>query len=321
MIADNHGALNEELLLVPCLITMDSKELLIGINAQKIMGIVEYGGISSLPSSHFPFIGLLDNHEEAVPVMDLSMILNDPALDLANKSEIIAAETAQSSGVLPSNYQIQKNGHDKTKIVICELCGLVVGILVNATFRIESLKSSQILHIPKIFENYAKCMFTGLFYYRNSFLYLLDLEGILNRLGLLNPEEINENNHTVKYSELAGKSILIVEDSKVFRHQITKLLEENGMNCIVANDGQEGLEKFKATPDKIDLIITDIEMPRMNGIEMARKIHEECKTIPILFSSSISNPALIAEIKAEHGYFLVKFQPQEVLNQLRHMLS
>lgn len=321
MIADNHGALSEELLLVPCLIVIDSKELLIGINAQKIMGIVEYGGISSLPSSHFPFIGLLDNHEEAVPVMDLSMILREPVIDLVNNSEIIAAEIAPSPGALPANYQVANSSHDKTKIVICQLCDMIVGILVNATYRIESLKSNQILHIPKIFENYAKCMFTGLFYYRNSFLYLLDLEGILNRLGLLNLEEINQNNPSVKYSELAGKSVLIVEDSKVFRHQITKLLGENGMNCIVANDGQEGLEKFMAAPDKIDLIITDIEMPRMNGIEMARKIHEECKAMPILFSSSISNPALIAEIKAEHGYFLVKFQPQEVLNQIQHMLS
>jgi len=71
-------------------------------------------------------------------------------------------------------------------------------------------------------------------------------------------------------------TILYVEDDKAIREEMQETLEEFFQQVIVAKDGQEGLEKFSSYNEKFhsypDLVITDIRMPRLNGIEMSKKI-------------------------------------------------
>ena len=303
----------ENLLLVPCLITVEAHEIFVGINAHKILSIVECTHLSSLPSSHFPFIGIHDNHQEAVPVMDLVSVFKHHAKNLIHE----LSETSLDEAIAPIPH-IQAP-HDK--IVICHLCNMTVGILVQSTYRIEDIKSDQVIPIPKVFENHPNCMFNGLYHYRGNFLYLLDLEGILDRLGLVQTVAMDTKQLPINTNQFAGKTVLIAEDSKVFRHQMTEFLLKNGFKCVVAKDGQEGLEKFLESPQSVDVIISDIEMPRMNGIEMVRRIQEITSNIPVLFNSSISNPALITEIENRHGCFLVKFKPDEILTTLAKLMS
>lgn len=302
----------ENLLLVPCLITVESCEIYVGINAHKILSIVECTNLSALPSSHYPFIGIHDNHNEAVPVMDLVSIFEHQAQDLLQK-----LSKTPSDKVIECIPRIQAP-HDK--IVICHLCNMTVGILVQSTYRIEDIKSDQVIPVPKVFENHPNCMFNGLYHYRGNFLYLLDLEGILDRLGLVQTAALDTKQSSININQFAGKTVLIAEDSKIFRHQMIKFLLKNGLKCVVAKDGQEGLEKFLEAPQSFDVIISDIEMPRMNGIEMVRRIQEITPSIPVLFNSSISNPALIAEIQKRHGCFLVKFKPDEILATLTKLM-
>jgi CheY-like chemotaxis protein/chemotaxis signal transduction protein len=320
MVANEHAAENENFLIVPCLIIVDSQAMLVGINAQKIIGVVEYERISCLPASHLPFIGLYDHHQEAVPVMDLSLVLKQPDMNLAQSISNISTVPLIDAEFAKHVEQIKR--YNQTKIIICQLLNMAVGILVHATYRIESLKSSQILNVPKILENSEFCMLSGLFHYRNQFLYLLDLEGILARLGLLNLPKDDDISDSLSSNSFSNKTVLIVDDAKIFRYQLSKLLSKHGIHCIEAVDGQDGYEKFMQEPDKFDLIFTDFEMPRMGGLEMARKIRNEAgNSIPIVFNSSISNPALIAEISAEYGCFLVKFQPEEIIKKLYELLG
>lgn len=317
MNTNKSGELIEDLLLVPCVITVESRELLVGINAHKILSIVEYKKLSLLPSSHFPFIGIYNNNQQAVPVLNLSKILEHPVHSIATDQQ----DHIDKNNNQPELPTINFNPANNDKIAICHLCDMVVGILVQATYRIETIKSEQIVAVPKIFENHPNCMFNGLHYYKDKFLYLLDLEGILERLNLFTPSGSNDQESCISDNKLIGKTVLIAEDSKVFRHQITKFLSAQGLKCIIAKDGKEGLDKFLATPNDIDIIISDIEMPYMNGIEMIRHIREVAPNIPVLFNSSISNPSLIAEIKKRHGCFLVKFNPEEVLRNITHYLN
>ncbi len=319
MAVQEHSTENENFLMVPCLIIADSQAMLVGINAQKIIGVVDYERISCLPASHLPFIGLYEHHQEAVPVMDLSLVLKQPDMHFSQ-----LAPSSPTNSLLDSEFakhveQIKR--YNQTKIIICQLLNMVVGILVHATYRIESLKNSQILSVPSILENSAFCMLNGLFPYKNQFLYLLDLEGILAHLGLLNLPNNETISASSSSSSMAGKTALVVDDAKIFRYQVSKLLSAQGMHCIEAVDGQDGYEKFMQQPDKFDLIFTDFEMPRMGGLEMARKIRGEASTIPVIFNSSISNPTLIAEVAAEYGCFLVKFQPEEIIKKLHELFG
>lgn len=74
--------------------------------------------------------------------------------------------------------------------------------------------------------------------------------------------------------------LLLVEDSQFFRNQVKKLLEQEGFSCAVAEDGVEALallssEDAKQHPFKA--VISDIEMPRMDGLELARQLRQENK--------------------------------------------
>lgn len=68
--------------------------------------------------------------------------------------------------------------------------------------------------------------------------------------------------------------ILIVEDSRTFRQQLTITLESRGYRVVTAEDGEEGLMMLKANPDVV-MIITDVNMPNMDGLEMVGRIKKE----------------------------------------------
>ena len=81
--------------------------------------------------------------------------------------------------------------------------------------------------------------------------------------------------------------ILVVDDSMVIRKMINKILSEVGHEIIQAEDGKEGLELFGSTV--FDLVITDINMPIMNGFELSEKIREsegQACDVPIIVIST-----------------------------------
>jgi len=87
---------------------------------------------------------------------------------------------------------------------------------------------------------------------------------------------------------MAMRNILLVEDDRDLRDLYTLLLEEWGFTVTGARDGEEALARASGlTPD---LIITDVTMPRMNGLELCRRLHqdERLREIPVLIHSSDS---------------------------------
>jgi len=88
--------------------------------------------------------------------------------------------------------------------------------------------------------------------------------------------------------KLLSLSILYVEDDKLTRSVFIKILKKLVDTLHVAEDGQEGLELFNAL--EIDLIITDITMPRMDGLEMTAAIRKIDKNIPIIITTAYNDP-------------------------------
>ncbi|MCX6720511.1 MAG: response regulator [Candidatus Staskawiczbacteria bacterium] len=84
-----------------------------------------------------------------------------------------------------------------------------------------------------------------------------------------------------------GKKILVVEDDKDFASILKTKFTTEGFVVVTAGDGQEGLEV--AEREKPDLIITDVLMPIMDGIEMAKKIREANKNVLILILTNIQD--------------------------------
>jgi two-component system, cell cycle response regulator DivK len=88
----------------------------------------------------------------------------------------------------------------------------------------------------------------------------------------------------------ATYNILVIEDYSDTRQLISMLLKKRGYNVIEAEDGMEGF--LKATGTKPDLIIMDLALPQMDGIEAARRIHETPKLshVPIIALSAYLTP-------------------------------
>ena len=92
---------------------------------------------------------------------------------------------------------------------------------------------------------------------------------------------------------LKNISILYVEDESDVREFTSKLLSSLLKNVFTAENGQDGLDLYKENINTIDLIVTDINMPKMNGIAMCEKIRELNKEIPIVLTSAHNDTAFL----------------------------
>ncbi len=102
-------------------------------------------------------------------------------------------------------------------------------------------------------------------------------------------------------------SILYVEDDDVMRTELSSLLTNFFAQVFTASDGLEGLETFKQNQKKIDLIISDINMPNMSGIDMIKEIREFNKEVGVIFSTAYSDKEfLIDSIKLKVVNYTVK---------------
>lgn len=95
-------------------------------------------------------------------------------------------------------------------------------------------------------------------------------------------------------------TILIAEDSKFFRNQVKGYMTEVGYKVVEAEDGIEGWNKLVAHGDEISMLVTDIEMPNMNGFELTQKIRSDDKygRIPIIALTTLASAEDVARGKA-----------------------
>lgn len=102
-----------------------------------------------------------------------------------------------------------------------------------------------------------------------------------------------------------NKKILIVEDDKDFLSILEIKFASEGFSVATAGNGEEGV--IAAEKEKPDLIISDVLMPKMNGIEMANKIKETNKTALFLFLTNTKDADYAGKIKKSGGFdYLIK---------------
>ena len=105
--------------------------------------------------------------------------------------------------------------------------------------------------------------------------------------------------------ELKRLTLLYVEDEEVTRNTFLRSLNRMFGKVLTAKDGLEGLEVFKQ--EKIDLILTDINMPKMTGLELAIEVKAIRKNIPIIILSAYNDSNFLMQtIEVGINYYLVK---------------
>ena len=118
-----------------------------------------------------------------------------------------------------------------------------------------------------------------------------------------------------------NKTLLYIEDDEFSRIATIELFEDFFKQIIVAKNGKEGLELYNA--NKIDVIITDLNMPIMGGDIMVEKIREIDKNIPILIFSAYNEEKILNKLESFdiQGYLFKPMQFEQISNQLIKIFS
>ena len=118
------------------------------------------------------------------------------------------------------------------------------------------------------------------------------------------------------------KKILIVDDSESIREVVSFTLENEGFEVLIANDGTDALKFLDGR--EIDMIITDLHMPEMDGITLIKHVREmeAYQRIPILFLTTESQTAKKMEAKEAGGtgWIIKPFVPAKLIAALQKVL-
>ena len=212
-------------------------------------------------------------------------------------------------------------------VIVMEFLREVIGILVHEAKRIRRIKWTDIKKPPASIDEKLGGKVVGVIEIEDGqLLLLLDFEGILDELGMIKVFHVEDETSYNQSNE--HFTILILDDSPVARKIIKKILTKDGHTVIEAQSGIEGLqilEEIKKEAeaegvditDKIQLIISDIEMPGMDGLTFTRKVKEDpvLSKIPVVINTSLSDKATVDKTKFVNAdAHLVKFDTKDLLH-------
>ncbi|TAN24591.1 MAG: response regulator [Acidobacteria bacterium] len=121
----------------------------------------------------------------------------------------------------------------------------------------------------------------------------------------------------------AKETVLLAEDEEIVRRLVVELLLRAGFQVLAAANGELALETARTYAGPIHLLISDVAMPAMTGLELARRIGNLYPQIKILLVSGYSDPAAIDDLKQQAGFAYLRkpFTPQMLLEQARALLE
>ena len=114
--------------------------------------------------------------------------------------------------------------------------------------------------------------------------------------------------------------ILVADDEPLIRNLVTLLMQREGYFVLSAADGHEGLELSRKYPGLIDLLITDVNMPRMNGTDLCGHLMEERPGIKVLVMSGADMSEIVSQ-NANMPFLPKPFDGQTLKARVRAILA
>lgn len=118
------------------------------------------------------------------------------------------------------------------------------------------------------------------------------------------------------------KTVLLIDDARAVRSVYAEVVRQAGFQAQTASSAEEALQYIvnNGTPD---LIVTDIKLPGISGLEFCKRFRKVAKHTPVLVMSALSDKGLVAEAKTAgvQGWLLKPVEPEYFLNKLKSVLG
>jgi two-component system chemotaxis response regulator CheV len=204
--------------------------------------------------------------------------------------------------------------------VVTEFNRTVQGFLVAAVDRIVNIAVEDVLPPPDV--GAGATQLTAVTRYQNELIQIIDVEKVL--------ADVNGATITVSPELVASAgprqstraAVLVVDDSRVARNQISGVLDQLGLDCTLMPDGRQALRHLKdlsdrgeRASDRYSVVISDIEMPDMDGYTLTTEIRRDprLRDLFVILHTSLSgifNNAMVARVGADR--FVPKYTPNEL---------
>ncbi|MGH8157265.1 MAG: chemotaxis protein [Rhodanobacter sp.] len=262
-------------------------EQLFGINVFKVREVLRRPPLERMPGMHALLAGTCDYRGQTIPVIDLAAALGyAPLLDVESAHLMVTEFSRSMQGFLVAD--LQHMVHCEGDSLVAPPSTLGFGARVNAVTRING-----------------------------ALLAVVDVEHVLASIDAA-PAELSVQMQRVAGARMLNpRRIMVVDDSVIARRRLVSLFKQMNIECVVARDGREALDRLleltQAEPsERVNLVVSDIEMPRLDGYALTRAIRETpaLRRLKIVLHSSLSgqfNQTMVQEVSADH--FVAKFQP------------
>ena len=119
---------------------------------------------------------------------------------------------------------------------------------------------------------------------------------------------------------MALKTILVVDDSETIRQRVAGALEQAGFAVLTARDGVEGLERIER--DHPSMVILDVNMPRLNGIELLERLDLRASGLPVVLLTTEVQPTLMARAKkaGARGWMVKPVNVEQLIETVRKVM-
>ncbi|QYJ73997.1 MULTISPECIES: chemotaxis protein [Shewanella] len=268
-----------------------SRSQLFAMGTLKIRELVPYTQLNALPQSHPAVLGTATVRGQTISVIDMAAAVGYPPVTDEERS--------------------------KCFIIITDCQRMLIGFLVRGIDKIIECNWRDILSPP---DNLGRNAFlTGVTRYQDKLVQLLDVELLLSKIFPIKEDKRIGILTDVQREQLKPMNILLVDDSKVARKQLSDALDAINISYRVASNGRDALAMMTQSADEkrpVDILVSDIEMPGLDGYELAFEVKNDTALASayIILHTSLSSEISVSQAKqvgADEA--LTKFDAQELI--------
>ncbi len=249
-----------------------------GVNVAKVLEIIRKPKVTEMPSTPHPAVkGTFNLRSRIIPLIDLSVWLG---------KTMVAAEAP--------------------KVIVSEFNNITNAFLVSGVTRIHRLSWEQVEPPSGYVASFSSNSFTGVVKFEDRIVLLLDMEKIIWDLNPSLAMREDEDAHvTVQSTDEIPYRALVVDDSASIRKLIVNTLIRDGYEVEQADNGQKAWDRLLAIKQRaadtgtdvletVNLVVSDIEMPAMDGHNLCKRIKDDpvLRDIPVILFSSLINDKL-----------------------------